>query len=197
MKFLRQNKTGLNTKVFSESDFVVLSDEQLLNVNGAGGTGSSTPSGPTTSVTNTSSNSKQSTSENLSDRGYPSTKDGNTYVSPIPTYPDGVDINKNIEEAKKMGPTAFYNAVRNGGKWDYKQQGSEYKDFGNFNYGVTGTAAGCSEQVLKRAAGWAQEQAGTSMDEWGHWYGGAPYGDDPADQVQIQKGIDYYNERYK
>jgi hypothetical protein len=110
-----------------------------------------------------------------------------------PESPPGVDIDKNIEKAKDMNIIEFYNAVKNGGEWDYKQQGQEYADFGNFNYGATGKATGIPDNVLERGAGWAQEQAGTSLPEWGHWYGGPPYGDDPADQAQIMGGIEYYN----
>jgi RHS repeat-associated protein len=100
----------------------------------------------------------------------------------IPISPPGVDIDANIEKAKGMSANEFYEAVRNGGEWDYKQQGSKHQDFGNFNYGATGKAVGFPDFVLERAAGWAQEQAGTSKPEWGHWYGSAPYGDDPDDQ---------------
>ena len=47
-------------------------------------------------------------------------------------------------------------------------------------------------QILKRGAGWAQSKAGTSQKKWGKWFLFSPYGDDPRDQIQIQKGIDYY-----
>lgn len=84
--------------------------------------------------------------------------------------------------------------VQNKGPWDYKQQGKEYGKFGNFNYGATGLAAGFSEDILLRMAGYAQQQAGTSLPEWGDPLGDAPYGDDPADQQMIQSGFDYYYE---
>lgn len=35
----------------------------------------------------------------------------------------------------------FYATVRNGSTWDYKQRGSNYEDFGNFNFGFAGAAA--------------------------------------------------------
>ena len=62
MKFLHQNKKGLNAKVFSESDFVVLNYEQLLKVNGAGGgsSGGSGPSGPSSSSSSSSTSSSSS-----------------------------------------------------------------------------------------------------------------------------------------
>lgn len=121
-----------------------------------------------------------------------------------PHIPPGVDIQSNIALAESMGkgdpyfmPAWFYSQVQNKGPWDYKQFGPQYQEFGNFNYGATGTAAGFSKQALQRGAGWAQEKAGTSKKEWGHWYGGYPYGDDPEDQKWIKKGIEYYECRRK
>ncbi len=69
---------------------------------------------------------------------------------------------------------------------------SPYQDFGNFNYGAVGSAWGIPQDLLLRGAGYAQTQAGTSTPEWGNWYQGPPYGDDPADQEQIMQGIQYY-----
>jgi RHS repeat-associated protein len=118
--------------------------------------------------------------------------------------PPGVDIEANIALAESMGKDDpyllvawFYSQVENKGPWDYKQQGRQYQEFGNFNFGATGSAAGISEGALKRGAGWAQEKAKTSQKQWGHWYSGSPYGDDPADQIWIQKGIEYYKCRRK
>lgn len=87
----------------------------------------------------------------------------------------------------------FYSQVRNKGPMDYKQDKSgNYQDFGNFNFGVVGSAAGLSESILLRAAGWAQIQAGTSRRGWGSPFGRPPYGDDPSDQKQIIAGFGYY-----
>ena len=58
-------------------------------------------------------------------------------------------------------------------------------------WGECCTAAGISEAVLLRAAGAAQSLAGTSQAEFDKWWGEAPYGDDPVDQVWIKAGIDY------
>ena len=115
-------------------------------------------------------------------------------------YPPGVDINRNIEEAKDhLDPRWFYNQVKNKGPWDYKQQGSQYQEFGNFNYGATGSAFGFPTTTLLREAGRAQQVAGTSKPEWGdpgsRWnpFGGSgSYGDDPADAALIQQGVQYY-----
>ncbi|MEE9689154.1 hypothetical protein V4833_15630 [Enterobacter sp. HK169] len=43
----------------------------------------------------------------------------------------------------------FYQKVRNKGPWDYKQGHPELANFGNFNYGSAGYAAGIpSENVI-------------------------------------------------
>lgn len=119
--------------------------------------------------------------------------------------PAGANITRNIEEAEahRSDYLWFYDQVRNKGPWDYKQLGSEYEDFGNFNYGATGAAAGFSEATLLRAAGWAQVRSGTSRPEWGTSVtlleallgigGTPPYGDDPRDQFWISEGIRYYD----
>jgi len=93
-----------------------------------------------------------------------------------------------------MGPMDyywFYQMVRNGGPWDYKQSGRNYQDFGNFNYGAVGYSIGIPVTMLLRAAGWAQSRAGTSLKAWGVWWENSPYGDDPHDQRLIESGIQY------
>ncbi|MEA3587983.1 hypothetical protein J6I75_06435 [Pseudidiomarina sp. 1APP75-27a] len=116
-----------------------------------------------------------------------------------PPSPFGTNIDNNIWEARIRGQMSsvpgqylwFYGMVKNGGSWDYKQQGRQYQDFGNFNYGATAEALGIPSDVADRAAGIAQIRAGTSVSAWGNPLGGFPYGDDPADQIQIQKGRQY------
>lgn len=126
-------------------------------------------------------------------------------TSEVPArIPRFVKIEKNIElsEANRGNFLWFYNQVRNGGPWDYKQIDKDFEQFGNFNYGATGAAAGFSEATLLRAAGWANVRAGTSQPEWGKPVslleallgvgGSAPFGDDPEDQRWISRGIRYY-----
>lgn len=111
---------------------------------------------------------------------------------PVPPVPSGVSVCKNMDDAADhWDPRWFKDQVKNKGPWDYKQQGRQYGDFGNFNYGATGSAFGFPDQVLLRMAGWAQQQAGTSKAEWGGPWGRAPYGDDPDDQEMIRRGIEY------
>lgn len=116
------------------------------------------------------------------------------------TVPPGVSMDQNISEAQKhfsINPGDwfwFYGQVKNGAPWDYKQQGAQYQDFGNFNFGMTAAAMGIPEDIGLRGAGYAQGQAGTSNSSWGNpWDWSGPYGDDPADQAQIQAGYQYYN----
>ncbi len=128
---------------------------------------------------------------------------------PVPAVPPNVSVDANMKTADKSKSLIFaiprlkwfYSMVRNRGPWDYKQTGrtlndfgeitpSPYQDLANFNFGATGTAAGIESQVLLRAAGWAQQQAGTSQPNWGTPYSlSGPYGDDPRDQFMIKLGI--------
>ena len=133
----------------------------------------------------------------------------------VPEAPPGVDLNRNIGAASQIWhdqmqndanaglPYSFtpmlpqaYAMFHNKAPYDYKQQGKQYAPFGNFNYGAMGSAMGIPENILLRAAGFAQGRAGTSLPQYGKWWSGAPYGDDRADQEQIRNGIGYYNNCY-
>ncbi len=114
-------------------------------------------------------------------------------------YPENVDIRRNMRIARNRLQTSqgadhvdwFKQMVRNSGPWDFKQRHPVYQDFGNFHFGATGHAVGIGDEQLLRAAGWAQYRAGTSRPEWGLPWGDPPYGDDPADQIRIQQGIEW------
>jgi hypothetical protein len=108
--------------------------------------------------------------------------------------PAGVDLRANIRAAQKMSLKEFYDSVKNKGQWDFKQQGRQYQQFGNWHYGVVAKAAGIPDEVALRAAGAAQKAAGTSKPEWGEPTGDAPYGDDPDDQELIKQGMRFYEE---
>lgn len=122
-------------------------------------------------------------------------------MATVPMGPGAQVIRNNMREARRNGmprnmATAstyywFYQMVRNRGRWDYKQFNPYFANFGNFNFGAAGTAAGIPENILLMGAGWAQSHAGTSKPEWGHWYQKPPYGDDPTDQRYIREGIAY------
>jgi hypothetical protein len=67
-----------------------------------------------------------------------------------------VDIDRNMLLAATHSgvpggwPFWFYYAVRNHVPWDYKQEGSQYENFGNFNFGATGLEGGFDEKTLLR-----------------------------------------------
>jgi uncharacterized protein involved in type VI secretion and phage assembly len=137
-------------------------------------------------------------------------KDASSGPPGVPKMPPGVSLDANVAEAKAhyLNASWFKNKVRNNKEgrpdsWDYKQLGQEYQDFGNFNYGLTGSALGIPKDILLKQAGKAQQAAKTSKPEWGDpGWGGVlggtpPYGDDPDDQAMITKGVDYYDEHYK
>lgn len=90
----------------------------------------------------------------------------------------------------------FRDQVRNGAPMDYKQQHPSLQDFGNYNYGYTGSAMHVAADFLQRQAGVAQQAAGTSRPEWGSpglfgmFGGSAPYGDDPRDQTMMIQGME-------
>lgn len=100
--------------------------------------------------------------------GYRTSEMTLTLCGNIPPSPPGTNIDYNIKEAQEhLDPRWFRDQVRNGAPWDYKQFGSKYEDFGNFNYGATGTGFGFSSTRLLREAGRAQQAAGTSRSSWG------------------------------
>lgn len=130
-------------------------------------------------------------------------KDTCTCTTTPPEGPPGTSIARNIQFGESLRSVwygqrlqDFYIAVRNNGTMDYKQVDRRYQEFGNFNYGVVGTAAGFGDAVLLRAAGFAQYRAGTSEPQFGTPLGLPPYGDDPEDQRWIRRGIDFYHFGY-
>ena len=131
--------------------------------------------------------------------GYYTSQMTQTLCGKVPPAPPGVSVYDNIQVASNSwNPFWFRDQVQNGGKWDYKQVDPLYEDFGNFNYGASGTAFGFSNTRLLREAGRAQQKAGTSKHNWGDpgwlldpWGGTPPYGDDPADQFWIKRGTNF------
>ncbi|MDR6840428.1 RHS repeat-associated core domain-containing protein [Pseudoxanthomonas sacheonensis] len=116
----------------------------------------------------------------------------------VPKGPANANVSSNMREASSMSDTAFYKAVKNKGRWDYKQDKSgNYQDFGNFNYGATGKSAGFSQSTLLQAAGIANERAREDNPAiFGSpgipgLIGTRSNGDDPVDQYWIQQGIRY------
>lgn len=115
--------------------------------------------------------------------------------------PPGVNLLKNIEMAKQHFPldlTWFYSPmVHDYGPWDYKRKNIIYENFGNFHYGIVGTAQGIPEFILLRAAGIGQNMDHTTNSKWDSPLWKSPYGDDPKEQYWIKKGVKYYHEVYE
>jgi len=130
----------------------------------------------------------------------------------VPFAPAGANLAANIRTVQhqwwlgslQLRLVAFYLHVHNHGPWDYKQitllsdfgeleRPSPYEDFGNFNYGATGAAAGIPLWLVQRAAGLASLRAESSRAaRLGHPWGAFPYGDEVRDQAEIIEGYYYY-----
>jgi len=69
----------------------------------------------------------------LPGNGYHKSQMTKTRCGLVPPSPPSVDISHNLSVAKgQINPLWFKNMVKNKGPWDYKQHGSIYQDFGNF-----------------------------------------------------------------
>lgn len=127
--------------------------------------------------------------------------------------PLGLDLAKNEEYAlaiHDLGPlgkfVAFRAMVDYGAPWDYKRlgDGEQYENFGNWHYGYMGAAAGFSDEVLFRAAGYVQRATSawfgekTTLQGVVFGVGGTRYfGDDPKDAYWIRRGIDDYRAKQR
>jgi len=129
----------------------------------------------------------------------------------IPVHPHGIDVNDLMKEAVgHWNPFWFRDKVHTGGDWDFKQDGEQYRDFGNFVYGATGKSMfgefGFPDHTLLNEAGVAHQKDhpeeyhpewGEPGPRWNPFFGGSgSYGDQPWDQAQIKNGINYHNVQY-
>ncbi len=121
----------------------------------------------------------------------------------VPQHLPSMNLNTNVQKTNLLN---FYDQVKGKGPQDFKQakqlndtpdaQGrpmgvqSPYENYGNFNYGVVAATSGVPFAVALRAAGYAGQKAqGASTASAAKTaMGPAPYGDDPADQIQITNG---------
>lgn len=127
---------------------------------------------------------------------------------PVPDTPPNANLNANIRAAEELGRAKYTNPVGRyvafgallspKGPHNYKLQG-DYQDFGNFNFGAMGIAAGFSPDQLVRLAGYYQEDQqtarGTSAGFWGSLWGtggAVPYGDAWRDHHHVVQGMLYY-----
>lgn len=117
------------------------------------------------------------------------------YRNHLPEGPIGASIDGNIAEALSwnfLPIISFVKAVNTHKRWDYKDKGPSYENFGNVNYGATGRAVGIPRAVLQAGAGLAQYKDGTHKPEYGSFFS-STFGDDPKDQEQIKLGMDYFD----
>ena len=106
----------------------------------------------------------------------------------IPAMPESVNIFDNMDRARGMGSPEFIRLVENKGEWDYKRQGKQYEEFGNYNFGATAWAMGFPDQVAERGAGWYQQNRGAGGGTGNWWGASSPYGDQVQDNVNIRAG---------
>ena len=81
-----------------------------------------------------------------------------------------------------------------GQPWDYKAQGGmQYDNFGNFNYGAAGAAAGLPLAELQTIGGALSVALGTgNQQKYGKFYHSPYYGHPPAKSAEISAGYAYY-----
>lgn len=137
------------------------------------------------------------------------------YINPnlppiiIPEHPPDVNIDANITQARtSFNPSWFIELVKPTGLWDYKRQGPQYEDFGNFNFGATAKAFGFQEKWALQAAGIVQIYQHKALLAYSHneylqsllvfkeAFQGPPYGDEKRDQEMIKLGFRYYDDVY-
>jgi hypothetical protein len=74
--------------------------------------------------------------------------------------------------------------------WNYQAQSPQYDEFGNFNYGATGTALGIPAPILVGAAGLKK-----NFDFWSKGqsnpYSSQPHTNAPSKTRAIMNGIQY------
>ncbi|MGB7025190.1 MAG: polymorphic toxin type 44 domain-containing protein [Candidatus Acidiferrales bacterium] len=128
---------------------------------------------------------------------------------PVPQHPASADVNANIAATRQMNfgtgidsathamaDAWWVNQVWQGHAWDYKAQGYQWHDFGNFNFGATGTALGLGPGVVLRGAGFAKHafsKVSPSNLKGSLLLGIYPYNNTYDDAAEIQAGIDYVN----
>jgi RHS repeat-associated protein len=129
----------------------------------------------------------------------------------VPPHPKDADVNANIRKTVEMDAKAaatqtprvrvwqwFISQVKPGGLWDYKAQPpgfQAYDDFGNFNYGATGSTLTSDEKVLFQGAAAARYSANGSplpgLRKYGSPLKGPNYGNDPHKNEMIRQGMKY------
>jgi hypothetical protein len=149
---------------------------------------------------------------NGADLGKPVDPIADSKDSAIPVAPPGVSVDDNMRRAREMQDTIMkgmsgdmppadpaYGIMTawfpTGHEMDYKKDGQQYRDFGNFNYGAVGSALGIGPYMLHGAAGVQQikDKTWTPRDD-GYPFLTKTFGDSQRDWDQIDKGIAYEKE---
>ena len=116
----------------------------------------------------------------------------------IPAAPPGVSVDDNMRRARELQDTIMngmpgdmpppdpaYGIMTawfpKGHEMDYKKDGDQYRDFGNFNYGAVGSALGIGPYMLHGAAGVAQMQDKTWTSKDGYPFLTRAFGDSDRD----------------
>lgn len=102
---------------------------------------------------------------------------------------------------KPEDPHWFQRQTSEGGEWDPKRWGKEHEDFGVWNLGFVGRAAGVPRGVIVRQAGLRNvKENGPNPDLGdpgnGVFGGKAPFGNDPKKLELVRKGMAHYDEEY-
>ena len=125
-------------------------------------------------------------------------------------WANGNEMKEKMKFLPYSGPSAlalagamWYDYVDNNGKWDYKVKPASWMpkkeeyfvmygklisraDFGNINYGYTGTALGIMPTTLYKGAGYVQTR---KLNDNPNQY----YGDSEVDFYNVKKGIEMAN----
>jgi hypothetical protein len=115
----------------------------------------------------------------------------------IPKHPVDGNLKLNVMVTQQNTTGWWIDRIRQKhGPWDYKwshgKSHPEYDEFGNFNFGATGAAAGFSLNTLLRGAGWFKGRSLPKGDPYGHWYGAWPYGNQEDKQKQAIAGFNWF-----
>jgi RHS repeat-associated protein len=125
----------------------------------------------------------------------------------VPPHPNNANVDANIRATQEVvvkaavarAPHAtawswFINQVKPDGPWDYKAYGHpEWDDFGNFNFGATGSVL-ADEKTLDQGAALARYTVRSpiaSLRRYGSPFKGPNYGNDPHKNEMIRQGIKY------
>jgi hypothetical protein len=84
-----------------------------------------------------------------------------------PGFIGAKELQNMIKEAKSISSLEFYCNSKSNGKWDFKRlgDGKEYKDFGNYAFGVLSKANGWNDRVRDVIVGIVANVRGTADKE--------------------------------